>query len=292
MRTAVVIVTHNGERYLMDQLDSIEAQSALPDEIVVVDDRSVDKTRMILDEYRQRSSIPMTLLTSEAATDLPVHTRVGFNFMQGVRATNADVVLFADQDDVWLRERVAMQTEVFRRRPSLSVVAHDGLIIDSSSNPSGETLRTTFPVPKNWWELLHDQRIRFVMRYPVGTGAAMAIQPSCLGELELPPSWLHDRWLTLLAVASDQLDLVSAPVIKYRVHERQAVGLSGSVRGPRALLKGLVRKPSLVVQKLLDESRLGHSLPFPAAKNLTLPLSVAVMSGLLSAKDKAKWDLS
>ena len=42
--------------------------------------------------------------------------------------------------------------------------------------------------------------------------------------LPVPAGWLHDRWATLVAVASEGLVLQSEPVIKYRIHEGQVLG--------------------------------------------------------------------
>ena len=43
-RVSVVIPVYNGERFLPQQLASIQQQTRLPDEVVVCDDRSNDRT--------------------------------------------------------------------------------------------------------------------------------------------------------------------------------------------------------------------------------------------------------
>lgn len=281
----MVAVTHNGADFLQQQLASIERQFTLPDEAVVVDDNSTDDTIAILRDYQSNSSFPVQILRSSAPKGMPVYSRVAANFTQGVASASGRVVLFADQDDLWLPSRVDIQTEVFLSRPSLSVVAHDGVVIDALDADTGGTLRGSFPVPSNWWQLRHEQRVRFVMRHPVGTGAAMAIQPARLGAWAVPPGWLHDRWLTLHAVAFDGLELARGAVIRYRVHDSQAVGLAGADRHLCARIRQVTRKPRQVLDKLADESRLGRTSPHRGARSLVLPTSAAVMLGFGSARD-------
>ena len=52
MKTSVVMATYNGEKFLKQQLDSILSQTVLPDELVIVDDCSTDRTCEILSNYK------------------------------------------------------------------------------------------------------------------------------------------------------------------------------------------------------------------------------------------------
>ena len=53
MKTSVVMATYNGEKFLKQQLDSILSQTVLPDELVIVDDCSTDRTCEILSNYKK-----------------------------------------------------------------------------------------------------------------------------------------------------------------------------------------------------------------------------------------------
>ena len=44
MKISIVMTVYNGERYLKEQIDSFLNQTLLPDEIIIVDDCSSDKT--------------------------------------------------------------------------------------------------------------------------------------------------------------------------------------------------------------------------------------------------------
>lgn len=48
---SVCIATHNGEKYIKEQIDSILSQLEPGDEIVISDDGSTDNTLAILEAY-------------------------------------------------------------------------------------------------------------------------------------------------------------------------------------------------------------------------------------------------
>ena len=56
---SVAMCTYNGELYLREQLDSIAAQTRLPDELVVCDDGSTDRTVAILDDFAASAPFPV-----------------------------------------------------------------------------------------------------------------------------------------------------------------------------------------------------------------------------------------
>ena len=50
MKISIVVAVYNGEKYLKEQIDSFLNQTLLPDEIIICDDCSSDKTIKILKE--------------------------------------------------------------------------------------------------------------------------------------------------------------------------------------------------------------------------------------------------
>lgn len=52
MRISIAISTYNGEKYLSDLLESLVSQTRLPDEIIICDDASSDRTLEIIRKYK------------------------------------------------------------------------------------------------------------------------------------------------------------------------------------------------------------------------------------------------
>jgi glycosyltransferase involved in cell wall biosynthesis len=105
-----VVPAFNSERYLHEALDSIDAQTYRPIEIIVADDGSTDGTAEIVSRYRA----PVRFVTQ--ATAGPAATR-----NLGLRAARSDLIAFLDADDRWHPEKLARQVERFATRPELAV---------------------------------------------------------------------------------------------------------------------------------------------------------------------------
>ena len=50
---SVVMTTYNGEKYIVEQLDSIRNQTRVPDEVIIYDDCSSDLTTTLIKKYNQ-----------------------------------------------------------------------------------------------------------------------------------------------------------------------------------------------------------------------------------------------
>lgn len=97
-RVSVAMATYNGEKYLREQLDSLYSQSIVPDEIVVCDDCSNDKTIEILEEYHQKNGLRYIV------NDL--NLGVNKNFEKAIRMCSGSYVAICDQDDIWFPKKI------------------------------------------------------------------------------------------------------------------------------------------------------------------------------------------
>ncbi len=129
---SVLVVTYNGETYIREQIDSILKNIGLGDELVVSDDGSLDTTREILKSYQNR--MPESVLWKDRVKALLP------NVEAGLRACRGDYIFLADQDDVWMPDKVEKVMEVFRRKKAM-VVVHDARVTDAACK---ETLMPSF----------------------------------------------------------------------------------------------------------------------------------------------------
>jgi glycosyltransferase involved in cell wall biosynthesis len=94
-RLSVALCTYNGTQYLQEQLDSIAAQTKLPDELVICDDRSSDNTVEIIKLFSSKVSFPVHLHINE------INLRTIKNFEKAISLCTGDIIVLSDQDDVW-----------------------------------------------------------------------------------------------------------------------------------------------------------------------------------------------
>lgn len=254
---AVVIVTHNGARYLQEQLESIAAQQVQADAIFLVDDRSTDGSKaLVVEFFSQRHPIPLQIVEPSPAPASDLFTRIGRNFSAGMAAAVDFVyVALADQDDVWEPDRLARQRSRLASTGAL-LTAGNGILIDSDGVPTGQTLRDCFPVLVDWESASSVDRLRSVLREPMATGAAVMVSQAMIGlGVPIPPGWLHDRWLSLVAASRDALDVDDHSILRYRVYSDQTVGLRGRFgKAASSRVVPAVTKPYLAARKLRDLS--------------------------------------
>lgn len=99
MKVSVVIIAKNSEKTIANCLSSVFEQTRQPDEVIVVDGRSIDKTREIA------SSFPVKLMIA------PQKDTYGVSRNQGVKAATGDVIVFLDSDDHAEKDWLQILTE-------------------------------------------------------------------------------------------------------------------------------------------------------------------------------------
>ncbi len=223
MRVSVVLCTFNGERYLDAQLDSLLAQSRLPDEIVVHDDASTDGTWARLQAFAGRA----------AAQGVPVRLQrnprnLGYvrNFEQALQAASGELLFPCDQDDVWHRRRIAVCLEAFARDPALVLLHSDARLVDAGGQPLGQQLFQVLGVSAGELAAMHAGRaLDVLLRRNIVTGATMSLRRGLLAEaLPVPAGWSHDEWLAMVAALRGRVDSLEQVTIDYRQHGANQLG--------------------------------------------------------------------
>lgn len=100
-----VIPCYNGEKYLATAIASVRAQTRPVDEVLVVDDRSTDRSR---DVAREAGATVVTLEKNSG----PSAARNA-----GLRLAEGDLVAFLDADDVWTATHCALVVGLLEQAP-------------------------------------------------------------------------------------------------------------------------------------------------------------------------------
>ncbi|WP_165307781.1 glycosyltransferase family 2 protein, partial [Agromyces binzhouensis] len=226
--------THNGARFVGEQVRTILAQTRPVDEIVVSDDASTDDTVAIVEravrEHREAGgAVELNVLRNVEPLGVTA------NFEQALRAATGDLVALSDQDDVWRPDRVAVAVAAFAERPALQLVAADADLIDAEGAAMAATLFGTLGVDESLRASV-DGAAAFdeLLRRNLLTGATMMLRRD-LVELAapFPPSWVHDEWLAIVASVSGGIAVSPEPLIGYRQHGANQIGVTSLGWGGR-----------------------------------------------------------
>lgn len=210
---SVCISTYNGQRYLQEQLDSISQQLVAGDEIVVVDDGSTDGTWDLLNRFRSKNSVGYWCLKNEK------NLGPAGSFAKAASLAQGTVVVFSDQDDIWLPGRVERVRAAFSDQ-RVFLYHGNAQLVDQDLKPQKgrwSDLEPELYVPRSLFSLLDCfiKRAKFV-------GCMMAFRREGLSLAfyeAMARAPMHDLYLTVYAALSGKEVVVDQKVsMLYRRH--------------------------------------------------------------------------
>ena len=229
---AILLSTRNGASFLNDQLDSLLAQSHAEWQIFWRDDGSEDQTKALMHAFADGSGNGRVV----DLNDNFGHLGITSSFLGLLRRAPRDrIIAFADQDDVWLPEKLARGVAALAQMPP----ATPGLYC-ARQKLVAEDLTPLRDSPHMSSPLGFPQ----AMTQNVATGCTVMLNPEAarlLAGAREPPETLHDWWSYLLvSAAGGQVMMDDTPTVLYRQHAHNAVGvpLSASRRAWAALRRG------------------------------------------------------
>jgi glycosyltransferase involved in cell wall biosynthesis len=110
-KVSVVVATHNRAEDLARMLDGLVAQERPPDEVIVVDDGSTDRTAAVLERAERGGPLPLRVIRRPVAAG-PATARE-----EGWRAAGGDLIAFTDDDCVPGPGWLAAGERAWARRP-------------------------------------------------------------------------------------------------------------------------------------------------------------------------------
>jgi glycosyltransferase involved in cell wall biosynthesis len=223
LRLAIVMCTYNGAAYLPAQLDSLLAQTRLPDEIVISDDASTDGSMAILEAFAMKARARgVEVRVSRHASN------VGFveNFSSALRQATGEVVFLCDQDDVWRADKLAVMAARFADDAQLLLLHSDARLVDAQGRSLKCSVFQALQMSASEKQAIHDGRaFDVVMRRSFVTGATAALRREAIAlALPIAADWIHDEWIAAVVSAAGKMDFVDAPLIDYRQHGGNQIG--------------------------------------------------------------------
>src|SRR5580658_2196955 len=109
---SVIIPAHNRELYVGEAIESALRQTRPPDEIVVIDDGSTDRTAEIARSFGK--SVHCLSQSNQG---------IGAARNAGLQAARGNLIAFLDSDDLWLERKMEIQTAFLLAHPEIDLVA-------------------------------------------------------------------------------------------------------------------------------------------------------------------------
>ncbi len=217
----ILLGAHDGERYLAAQLDSILAQTHEDWRLTIRDDGSADGTLAIAEEYARRHPDRITVSSRTSASG-----SAACNFLELVAASTGRWVMLADQDDVWLPDKITVTLERMTELeaslgPGVPALVHT----DLSVTDADLTVVEPSMVRSQVLDGAETRLASLVIQNPV-TGCTVMVNRALANRVGPPFDGvaMHDWWLAVLAAAFGGLAFVDRPTVLYRQHGANTVG--------------------------------------------------------------------
>lgn len=245
-KTAILLATYNGEKYISEQIESILSQTDSNWTLYIHDDGSKDGTEEIIKGYAEK--YPKQIIVVEGAATGGAKSNFFFLFHQ----VEAPFYMCCDQDDVWLPEKIEttrkeMDNLVRGDEEKPCLVFTELRVVDAQLNVIAENMRDYQGLDCT------NVRLNRALIQNVVTGCTMMVNRVLRDEMikikEYEDVLMHDWWATLVAVRFGKVAFVEEPTILYRQHGNNGVGASNAnslLYQMKRMLQGEEIKQSLV----------------------------------------------
>lgn len=213
-QVAILMSTFNGEKYIAEQIESIQKQTYKNWKLFIRDDGSSDNTLTIINEYCSRDK-RITILKSKKNVGI-----VG-SFLALLKHAKSKFYMFCDQDDVWLHSKIQDSLEVMNsvKNQDIPVCIHtDFSLVNSKLDKINENKsRNIF------------SSFEKVLFCNCVVGCTIMINDALKKLIDFEnfnykQIYMHDWWFALIAAEFGQLKYLDKKTILYRQHLNNVVG--------------------------------------------------------------------
>lgn len=203
---SVCMATYNGEKYIVQQIDSILTQLKKEDELIISDDGSTDNTiKVIQNTYKDQR---IRIVSNEGNHGYTP------NFYNALKYAKGDYIFLSDQDDIWMPNKVEVVVNYLK---SYDFVHTDAMIVDADLNLINESHNNYYGSKDGFINNL--LRSRYL-------GCCMAFNRKVLNSLFPVPcysnNYPHDLWVALIAEFYYKAKQIDEPLLMYRRHDKNA----------------------------------------------------------------------
>jgi glycosyltransferase involved in cell wall biosynthesis len=199
MSISICMTTHNGEKFLKEQLDSILLQLDNDDELIISDDASSDRTLEILQSYQPRIKILSSIKFNSPSK----------NFEYALSHCQNEIIFLADQDDIWHPEKIKLMAGALNQ--GFDLVVCDCRLVDENQNVIASSF---FELNKSAQGLINNfTKNSFV-------GCCMAFHRRILIKVMPIPEQIlmHDQWIGLIAQKYFKVKFIPQILVDHRRH--------------------------------------------------------------------------
>jgi glycosyltransferase involved in cell wall biosynthesis len=198
---SVVIATFNGEKFILELLESIANQTHQVDEIIVCDDCSTDNTIKILEVFKLKYPyLNIKIIVNKYQLGITK------NFSKAIKLSESDLIFLADQDDIWHTDKVQVMMHAYINGNSSYIISDMNV------------LKMTGDLEKFTWVELMENNYGITKNHVMNGCAVAATKKFFSSCLPVPYGKAHDVWFAYCAKRLKTRVFLDKPLMNYRIN--------------------------------------------------------------------------
>ena len=222
----ILLATYNGDKYLKEQIESIILQTEQNWRLLIHDDGSTDGTVEIIECFAEKDE--RIIFINDGIKGLGAAR----NFIHLLQFSDADFLMFCDQDDIWLDNKAAVMLDAIKKKNNK---------IPQAVFSNAYLWNETQGIISNKNTLTYPRRLEELLFLNSGIQGAASIFNKKTKKLMLKPLEhyaMHDHVLVLSAMIFGEVDYVDLPLLYYRQHTENITGNApGSLKNKLLMMK-------------------------------------------------------
>lgn len=210
----ILMASYNGEKYISQQIESILTQSYTDWKLYINDDCSTDNTAEIAKKYSEKypNKIFFTQNNKNSGSS-------GINFFNMISKSSGDIVMTADQDDIWLKDKVKTAVGILENEKGPALLHTDLQIADESGNVLCKSMIKTQHINVN------RKTTNKLIVQNIATGCTIAFNRQLADLIKAPQGQpVHDWYIAVVASIFGKIIFSDTADILYRQHGGNACG--------------------------------------------------------------------
>ena len=252
----ILMSTYNGEKYLEEQIRSLLQQSYKNIKILIRDDGSNDKTKQILEEYKNK--YPNII---ECIYGKNIGVIASFLELINLSDTECEYFAFCDQDDYWLQEKIEKAVSQIKINIPFLYFSNKILVDEKLKIIKTETKQI---YPNKECALIEN----------LATGCTIIINKQLINyikykKINLKNILMHDWLIYILANFVGEVYHDKNAYIYYRQHSNNVVGIETNIikkyykriikflkKRKKDSLKKQIKDKENVIKKIIESKKL------------------------------------
>ncbi|MGO5078922.1 glycosyltransferase [Lactobacillus amylovorus] len=248
-KVVIMMATYNGEKYIQDQIESLQNQTFTNWELYISDDNSTDRTVDIIKNIQNKEDRIKKIIRNDSSYHGAYANYFNILYYVKKNCSKYDYYFYCDQDDVWLPNKIEdevkglVNIENKYSRTTPAFVYCDLELCDPKCNPIHDKMsnhiRTQF--------IKNPYNNFFKEQYVWGTSMAHNIALWNLLFIEDPNKVgnivTHDGYISRYAAVYGKIKYISKPLILYRRTNNNVSGTPGTYK---IISQKLLKLPTLI----------------------------------------------